>query len=103
MDETDRKKLFYTVSEAAIELGVTKRRITAMIANGSLKAVRAGIAFLITPADLDAVRNRPKGRRPWHDDWVKANPEKAKAQATKRKEKERRRKARERLKKGRDE
>lgn len=56
-----------TVVEAAKELGVSERRVTAMIGSGRLKAKKFGRAWMIDPADLDAVRDRKPGR-PWDKD-----------------------------------
>ena len=51
-----------TTSQAAAALGVSPRRVQAMIRAGRLKAIRFGRDWLIRPADLDAVRVRPVGR-----------------------------------------
>ena len=53
-----------TAAQAATELGVTKRRVIALIEAGRLKAERLGNMFVIKPSDLDAVRERKNGRPP---------------------------------------
>lgn len=53
-----------TVADAAKELGVSERRIRAMVGSGRLKAAKFGRAWMIDPVDLDAVRERKPGR-PW--------------------------------------
>ena len=50
---------------AAAELGVSPRRILALITAGRLHATRLGRIWLIAPADLDAVRVRLPGRPGW--------------------------------------
>jgi excisionase family DNA binding protein len=51
----------------AAALGLTRRRVQAMIAAGHLRAERFGRDWLIRPAALEAVRvrrpGRPAGRR----------------------------------------
>jgi len=54
--------LLYTTSTAAEKLGVTQQRIRAMIAAGRLSATLVGSVYLITPEQLDAVRDRKPGR-----------------------------------------
>jgi excisionase family DNA binding protein len=54
----------YTTTTAAAELGVTRDRVSKMIAAGRLKATKVGLAYLITPEQLDAVRIRKSGRPP---------------------------------------
>jgi excisionase family DNA binding protein len=57
---------FITTQEAAELLGVTVRRIQAMITAGRLPAERVGTGrrsvFLIARADLKLVKNRKPGR-----------------------------------------
>lgn len=53
-----------TASQAAEELGVTHRRVLAMIQAGRLKAQKLGNMWVIRRADLDAVRDRSPGRPP---------------------------------------
>ena len=55
---------FLTTATAAVELGVTPGRVRAMIAAGRLHAILAGPVWLITPAALEAVRDRKPGRPP---------------------------------------
>jgi excisionase family DNA binding protein len=54
----------YTTATAAAELGVTRDRVSKMIASGRLKATLVGSIYLITPEQLDAARNRKPGRPP---------------------------------------
>lgn len=51
-----------TVDQAAIELGVTGRRVRALIAAGRLAATKFGAGWLIQRRDLAAVRERRPGR-----------------------------------------
>ena len=51
-----------TTTEAANRLGVSARRVRAMIAAGRLAATQAGRDWLIQPAALAAVRVRKSGR-----------------------------------------
>lgn len=53
-----------TTADAARELGITIRRVQALIGDGTgrLRAQRVGQIWLIDPTSLDAVRERPPGR-----------------------------------------
>jgi excisionase family DNA binding protein len=53
-----------TTQKAAEALGVTPRRIRALIAAGRLDATLIGRDWLINPADLEKVRKRKPGRPP---------------------------------------
>lgn len=57
---------YITTQDAAEELGVSIRRVQALIASGRLPAQRVGSGvraiYLIARADLDSVRNRKPGR-----------------------------------------
>ena len=57
---------FLTTSEVAAELGVTRRRVVAMITKGRLKAQVMGSntrpVYLVARADLKLVKNRKPGR-----------------------------------------
>jgi excisionase family DNA binding protein len=57
-----------TTAQAAARLGVSVRRIQAMISAGRLAATRFGAVWVITPAALKAVAvrrpGRPTGRKP---------------------------------------
>lgn len=53
-----------TTAQAAAELGISARRVQALIAAGRLAAVKAGRDWLIDPRALASVRNRPNGRPP---------------------------------------
>jgi excisionase family DNA binding protein len=61
-----------TTEEAAARLGITKRRVQAMIKSGSLPAARFGRALAINESDLALVTVHGKAGR----------PPKAKAEAT---------------------
>lgn len=60
-----------STAQAAAWLGVTPRRVQALIAEGRLPAVRLGRSWIITPEDLNRLvilpvgwpkgRQRPKG------------------------------------------
>jgi len=50
--------------QAANELGISPRRVNALIADGRLPAQKIGTVHLINAADLDKVRDRPTGRPP---------------------------------------
>lgn len=51
-----------TTNEVAAKLGVSRRRVLALVAAGRLPAERVGNQFLILPADLAAVKERKPGR-----------------------------------------
>ena len=53
-----------STEEAAQELGVTRRRVQALIRSGRLKAEKVGRSYVIRPYDLEAVRCRKPGRQP---------------------------------------
>jgi excisionase family DNA binding protein len=53
-----------TTKEAAKELGVTVRRVQALIKAGRLRAKKMGRDWIIRMADLDKVRVRKPGRSP---------------------------------------
>ena len=50
-----------TTREAAEELGVTPRRVLALIYDDRLPATKVGRDWLINPTHLDNVRHRPAG------------------------------------------
>jgi excisionase family DNA binding protein len=56
-----------TTEQAATELGVTRRRVQALIQSGRLKATKVGRVYVIRPKDLEAVRVRKPGRQPKGD------------------------------------
>jgi excisionase family DNA binding protein len=89
--DTDDTPAYLTIADAARELGITPRRVRQLCVKGRLKARKLGRDWLILPHDLDAARDRPTGRPPWHDQWVKDNPERAIEYAAECKERERRR------------
>ena len=51
-----------TVAKAAALLGVTPRRVQALITSGKLPAQRIGRDYLIDPGDLELLERRPSGR-----------------------------------------
>ena len=51
-----------TAAQAAPLLGVTKRRVIALIEAGRLPAEKIGNMYLIKPGDLKAVQDRKPGR-----------------------------------------
>jgi excisionase family DNA binding protein len=51
-----------TTTEAGERLGVTRKRIVQLIADGRLPAKKMGRDFLIDAADLKLVKNRKPGR-----------------------------------------
>ena len=55
---------FLTTTDAAGELGISPRRVRALISAGRLATTEVGGMHLIAPRDLDAVRDRKPGR-PW--------------------------------------
>lgn len=50
------------VIKAAALLGLTPRRVQALIAQGKLPAQRIGRDYLIDPGDLELLERRPSGR-----------------------------------------
>ncbi len=57
------KALPLTVTQAALELGISGRRVRELIATGRLRARLTGRGYRMRPEDLDAVRvRRPVGR-----------------------------------------
>ena len=55
---------FITTKEAAKKLGVTVRRVQALIKAGRLSAQKMGRDWIIRKTDLDKVRVRQPGRPP---------------------------------------
>ena len=51
-----------STTEAATRLGVSARRVVALIRQGKLPSQRVGRAHLILPKDLDKILDRPPGR-----------------------------------------
>ena len=51
-----------TTSQAAAKLGVTSRRVVALINAGRLPAQKIGPNFVIKPKDLAKVKDRKPGR-----------------------------------------
>jgi len=53
-----------SVQEAAVELGVTGRRVNQLIRAGRLAAEKVGSQYVIKESDIEKVRERPAGRPP---------------------------------------
>jgi len=53
-----------STKQAAHELGITRRRVQALIKSGRLEAEKVGRMYVIRPKDLAAVRVRKPGRQP---------------------------------------
>ncbi len=51
-----------TTKQASEILGVSRRRVIALIEQGKLKARKFSNVYVISPKDLDAVRERKNGR-----------------------------------------
>jgi excisionase family DNA binding protein len=56
-----------STQDAAARLGVTRRRVLALIADGRLPAQKLGRDWLIEEKDLAKVEDRPPGRPPAGD------------------------------------
>lgn len=66
-----------TVAQAAESLGVSKRRVQKLIADGRLKARLVGIQFLLDPKDVKAFAAIPRvGGRPRKNPSDAATPAK---------------------------
>jgi excisionase family DNA binding protein len=53
---------FLTTLEAAARLGVSRRRVIALIEAGRLPATKFGKAYMIKEKDLELVKDRKVGR-----------------------------------------
>lgn len=51
-----------STEQAAADLGVSRRRVQALIKSGRLKATKVGRVYVIRPKDLESVRVRKPGR-----------------------------------------
>ncbi len=51
-----------TTKETAEKLGVSVRRVQAMITDGSLPATKFGRDYMVKESDLESVKNRKPGR-----------------------------------------
>jgi excisionase family DNA binding protein len=49
-------------AQAAARLGISRRRVLALITSGRLPAQKVGRDWLINPKDLDKVKERKPGR-----------------------------------------
>jgi len=55
-------KGFLTVKEVAARMGLDRTRITRLIGQGRLKAVRVGRTFLVDAGSVRRFKRRPPGR-----------------------------------------
>lgn len=62
-EEPSGNKLL-SVKEAALELGVNRQRVQALITSGRLPAQKIGSYYVIRESDLELVRERKTGRPP---------------------------------------
>jgi len=53
-----------TTAQAAEKLGISQRRVQALITAGKIKATMAGKTWLIDPTELKKIKNRNPGRPP---------------------------------------
>jgi excisionase family DNA binding protein len=53
-----------TTTQAADELGISLRGVQKMIERGKLRTTRIGRDHLVSPADVDRAKSRPKAGRP---------------------------------------
>lgn len=53
-----------STTEAATRLGVSQRRVVALIKAGRIPTTKLGRIHLIKPKDLEAVAERKPGRKP---------------------------------------
>ena len=60
-----------TTEQVAARLGVTVRRVQALVKSGRLPAERFGRAIVIRESDLSKVAHRPLGRPPMKKRQVK--------------------------------
>jgi excisionase family DNA binding protein len=63
-----------TTKQASEILGVSRRRVIALIEQGKLKARKFSNVYMIAPKDLDAVRERKSGRPETSDSSVDEKP-----------------------------
>jgi len=66
MSENSEQKTekLLSVKEAAVELGVNRQRVQALITSGRLPAQKVGSYYIIRESDLELVRERKQGRPP---------------------------------------
>jgi excisionase family DNA binding protein len=55
-------KGYLTTQEAATKLGVSVRRVVALINSGNISSTRIGRSHLIKESDLKLIQNRKPGR-----------------------------------------
>ena len=55
---------YLSTRDAATRLGITPRRVLALVKSGRLPSVKIGPAHMILVADLVRVEDRPNGRPP---------------------------------------
>jgi excisionase family DNA binding protein len=58
------RETFITTNEAAGALGVTRQRVLQLIKDGRIKAEKFANVYMIRPAELDHIEERPMGRPP---------------------------------------
>ncbi len=57
----------FTTKEVAEKLGLSVRRVQAMITDGNLPAIKLGRDYVIKESDLKLVKDRKPGRPPKKD------------------------------------
>lgn len=55
---------YISTNEAADRLGITRQRVLQLIKGGRLPAEKFANVYMIRPADLKQVEDRPQGRPP---------------------------------------
>jgi excisionase family DNA binding protein len=55
---------YISTNDAADRLGITRQRVLQLINSGRLPAEKFANVYMIKPADLKQVENRPQGRPP---------------------------------------
>jgi excisionase family DNA binding protein len=55
---------YISTNEAADRLGITRQRVLQLIKGGRLPAEKFASVYMIRPADLKRVEDRPQGRPP---------------------------------------
>lgn len=58
------KSDYITTNEAADALGVTRQRVLQLIQDGRLRAEKFANVYMIRPADLSNIEEKPMGRPP---------------------------------------
>jgi excisionase family DNA binding protein len=55
---------YISTNQAADRLGITRQRVLQLIKGGRLRAEKFANVYMIRPADLKQVEDRPQGRPP---------------------------------------